>query len=451
MLLQQQTAGAAPTLTPTKRNQQYNSVLEPLRSQTDIDQDNRSEAHNNKSPNGDEEEESNQHVRYKQYLIDRVNGKSKYGTSKPPCSACFVPMPVLWFSPWIEQNAIFEGLGRFGLVGPDNLKARRILISLGLICNVLGFCLSIYVAFAISYDHDVLWASAFTRGHLQYSNKTYHRFSYDFRIGIRSVAVVNFTRTFEGDCLDDDKYYCILEKKVLRFDEFCDTANTFSIFDDPEDCDNCSNASDEIMVTLFVSIIMCFPSITTSVLRLHDNYDCNCQKVFGGFAAIISCAFAIYTFVIYQFRCFKSFGYGYACLATDPELENGSPIPPCEEEWEQEVTRLFWAGPGWISLATACGLKILDMIFNLAIPTPTICRDQEEQRQYELQYGKQSQAQGGDRSTADKNGEEVVCDDVKSPSESLMVSEEKQAGDRSTAIKMEKKSFATTSSLQAGR
>jgi hypothetical protein len=54
-----------------------------------------------------------------------------------------------------------------------------------------------------------------------------------------------------------------------------------------------------------------------------------------------------------------------------------------------EMQRLFFSGPGWIALATACGLKILDMFFNFAIPTPTICRDTEEQKQYELLYGKQ--------------------------------------------------------------
>lgn len=77
-----------------------------------MDQDEQSEAKSNNNLNGDEEE-LNQHVRYKQYVIDRAKGESKYGTSKSPCAACFVPMPVLWLSPLIEQNAVFECLGRF--------------------------------------------------------------------------------------------------------------------------------------------------------------------------------------------------------------------------------------------------------------------------------------------------------------------------------------------------
>lgn len=35
-------------------------------------------------------------------------------------------------------------------------------------------------------------------------------------------------------------------------------------------------------------------------------------------------------------------------------------------------------------LAGAAFLKVLDMILNLMIPTPTICHDHEEQQRYEL-------------------------------------------------------------------
>lgn len=220
-------------------------------------------------------------------------------------------------------------------MGVDNLKGRRILISLGLICNVLGLCLSIYVAFAISFDFDILTASAFTRGHINYVSNEFNEFEYDFRIGIRAVAVTNYTQKWgaEFECLDvtdDWSNLCVIERQVVPFDEFCDFLAHLSLFDDPDECDNCNSASRGIMGSLFVSIIMCFPSISTSVLRLYDNYDCNCQKVFGGFAAIISCLFAIYTFTLYQFRCFRSFGLeDFVFLA----LQNWKENPLMMQAW----------------------------------------------------------------------------------------------------------------------
>lgn len=138
-------------------------------------------------------------------------------------------------------------------------------------------------------------------------------YSPDVRLGIRAVAFTNLTQNSSNvvqdglvDCLFIDGGFCVVEKGVVSFDQFCDVVqDDWLVFDDPDQCSNCQDVSGAIIVSLFVSIVMCFPSITTSVLRLYENYDCNCQKVFGGFAAIISCAFAIYTFMIYQFRCFR--------------------------------------------------------------------------------------------------------------------------------------------------
>jgi hypothetical protein len=166
---------------------------------------------------------------------------------------------------------------------------------------------------------------------------------------------------------------------VYAFDEFCDYILTDTILN-PERCNSCSEASGSMIATLFISLIMCFPSITTSVLRLYPHYDCNCQKVFGGFAAVLSVGFALYTFSIYQYRCFRSFGFGTTCINDEGDSFESWFCPP----GYQEVQLKFWAGPGWIALSTASGLKLLDMLFNLAIPTPTICRDHAEQRQYEM-------------------------------------------------------------------
>jgi hypothetical protein len=308
--------------------------------------------------------------KYRQYLIDRTNGKSKLGESKPPCSACFVPLPVLWFADYVEQNRLFEWLGRRGIFDASNLRARRIFIGLGLIANVLSAILSLYTCFSVSTHYNVIWATAFTSGFVNVANKTIYPASHGVRVGMRAIAMQTYYQTANN----------VIEE-VITFDEFCELSSTLM---DREDCGDCDAASGSMIFTLFISLIMCFPSITTSVLRLYPHYDCNCQKVFGGFAAIISVAFALYTFIIYQYRCFRSFGFANICIDGNGGIAGWQPSSPHCPQGYFGVQRNFHAGPGWIALATASGLKMLDMLFNLAIPTPTICRDKEEQRQYEM-------------------------------------------------------------------
>ena len=100
------------------------------------------------------------------------------------------------------------------------------------------------------------------------------------------------------------------------------------------------------------------------------------------FANNISLMLTQYSFTF--FLC-RSIGFGNACIPSEPQGD--ARLGQFCDPGLQLIQRNFWAGPGWIALAVACGLKILDMCFNLAIPTPTVCRDLEEQRQYELLYG----------------------------------------------------------------
>jgi hypothetical protein len=158
---------------------------QPPLSETDVAADVETNSINENSP------------KYRQYLIDRTNGKSKLGESKPPCSACFVPLPVVWFADYIEQNRLFEWLGRRGIFDASNLRARRICIGLGLIANVLSAILSLYTCFSISTDYDVIWATAFTSGIANVVNKTIYPDSHNLRIGMRAIAVETFDQIYQ--------------------------------------------------------------------------------------------------------------------------------------------------------------------------------------------------------------------------------------------------------------
>ena len=339
-------------------------------------------------------------TKYYRYLEDRTNGTCKIAPSKPPCWACYVPKPVAWFPDWIESNHIFECLGRKGLFSSSNLKARQYCIGAGLICNIVSSMLSFYVLFAISTKYNIIWATAFTSGSMVSGNSTQVPFNLEIRAGLKAMAI-------ETHYLSNPEI--VVSETVVQFNDVCDALDEHDHVEF-ENCHKCGRASASIIFSLFVSFFMSFPSITTSVVRLYPHYDCNCQKIFASFAAIISLVVAIYTFVMYQFRCFRSINSGIVCVDENGEffgspgetgyyIVYGDPTTSSSTagtvgEGSEEVCfntdepyyyyeQDFHAGPGWIALAISTGLKILDMLFNMVIPTPTICRDLEEQRLYE--------------------------------------------------------------------
>jgi hypothetical protein len=330
--------------------------------------------------------------KYRRWLKDRTNGSWRLHESKPFCFACYVPLPVLWLADYIEQNSAFEFMGKIGLFSPDNLAARRICIGTALVLNILGFGLQFYTCFAVSQHYDTLEKVAFTRAIISQYMTTelpnYMRLS----IGITAVGYNDYGKVNKG---------------VVSFDTLCNsTLGGFEILQQAEAqeaCEGCRDASSSMVATLFISLIMYFPNITTDVLRLYPHYDCNCQKVFASFAALISIGFALYTFMIYQFRCFRKIGWGYICLDLDGKNVDCDDVTV---EDSIEIERYFFAGPGWIALGVAVGFKIFDMLLNIAIPTPTICRDHEEQRQYELLFRVDPDAAECEDAQAEELGEE---------------------------------------------
>ena len=88
---------------------------------------------------------------------------------------------------------------------------------------------------------------------------------------------------------------------------------------------------------------------------------------------------AIQTWVVYQFKCFRSFRWGDYCINEDAErVECGA------ETAAIVISYYFTSGVGLNMLGASTFLKVLDMIVNLMIPSPTICREEDEQRDYEF-------------------------------------------------------------------
>jgi len=85
------------------------------------------------------------------------------------------------------------------------------------------------------------------------------------------------------------------------------------------------------------------------------------------------------TFFLFKNQCHASFRQGWYCF--DSALEEID----CDTGDDFFLAAYFnWqAGPGLIGLGVATFAKILDLLCNIIVPTPTITRSPEEQAEYE--------------------------------------------------------------------
>lgn len=141
-----------------------------------------------------------------------------------------------------------------------------------------------------------------------------------------------------------------------------------------------------MITSCLMGTIFYFFSFTTDVLRMWPNYDVNCQKVFGGFIALITACLGMRTFWLFRARCFRSFLKGWFCFDVDGVLIDG-----CNDgnfntfDGVETITYFeFDSGIGYVLLGVSTFLKVINLVCHLIIPTPSITRNKELQWEYEL-------------------------------------------------------------------
>jgi len=304
---------------------------------------------------------------YRQWLNDRSEGKSKYGNSRPPCFIFFVPICVKWWPGYLESNCLCENLGSIGLLDPEHTSKRRLLLKSGLVSNILGFFLTVYTCFAISKRHNFIQNASFSRAEFKFANGTAVPLSLD--IGLTAIAYENLAGTGKN--------------VVVRFDEFCGLIEDgLDRYMHPDHCARCNEISNSLIASLVLGLLSYLPTLTTDVLRMWPNYDVNCQKVFASFFSMFSLGMSIYTWKGYGNGCFDAFYEGdvYFDESMNPVVD------PETEGYAMKLTFDWVPGPGIMALTIASLSKIVDIICNLLIPTPSITRDKHEQEAYELMF-----------------------------------------------------------------
>jgi hypothetical protein len=116
---------------------------------------------------------------------------------------------------------------------------------------------------------------------------------------------------------------------------------------------------------------------------MYPNYDLNCQKFVGSALSTFSLIMSLSTYVGYNNQCFESFYDGK--IFFDAE-DTGVDI----ESQAAFVANFHWeAGNGLICLSVATCIKVVDILVNVLVPTPTITRNRKEQEEYEALSGEE--------------------------------------------------------------
>ncbi|CAB9523862.1 expressed unknown protein [Seminavis robusta] len=348
----------------------------------------------------------------RRWLVDRCDGNEQVmdPDSRPCCPIFYAPLLLKFFPDYLEQNRVMECLGKTGLFSPKNVTARKVVMIIALLSTLIGWAFLIVSDFSISTQYKYIEMAAFNYASISVNvndNSTLVTNATRISLGLRAAALA--TSSYE-DYVDREE-----DQRVIGFDEFCGnqheketlrdkTVSSLAsriVFANPDNCHQCADASQAMVSSILMSTITYFFTFTTDILRIWPNYDVNCQKVFGAFFAIFSTVMGLRTWFIYRNQCFASFASGWECYdATFERVE-------CGDEYTYDSGKFFFhnpsvaysvytnwmIGPGLICLGVATFAKVMDLLCNFVIPTPSITRNRDEQWEYERLVQKQEEAQ----------------------------------------------------------
>ena len=197
----------------------------------------------------------------------------------------------------------------------------------------------------------------------------------------------------------------------VGFDEFCNfpSQSFISHMDSvttsgEQQCTACGEVSNSMVVTVIMSTITYLPSFFTDILRMYSNYDVNCQKAFATIFAGLTLLLSLNTLLTYNNACFTSFYEGFVPLIAALEV----PDDPSEALFN---IHFDWKmGPGLACLYAGTILKIVDIIANLMVPTPTITRSNKEKYDYE-QLSPYPPCNHNNNGDGDKEDQQINDDD----------------------------------------
>ena len=318
--------------------------------------------------------------------MDRVTGQSKYNDrERPPAPCCWVPPCVGWCPSLLETNIFCRCFGMMGI--SQNEFFRFFCLHLGFIANLLAMIATSYACLAISLEYFLLSNSSM--GIIKVNEVT-DRILPDpttIYLGLRGVA-------FDDPSMAS---HPLGQYLVVDYDDLCLVSNTTSAyyyFDSTKDCESCDSDyfSMNAVISLLVAVPLYFPTFFSQQLRMYSGYDVNCAKNSLSIVGLVLILLNLNVMLTYFYLCSKESFYVERNAYFD---SSGNPVASKDDSYIEMEYVWSW---GWalISLIAATGLKVIDLLCNISVPTPKVTRDQQEQEIYEtIVYVDPEDAEGG--------------------------------------------------------
>lgn len=269
-----------------------------------------------------------------------------------------------------------------------NETFRFICLHMGFIANVLAMLATSYACLAISTQYFFLSKSSL--GVIEVNDTTGNLLSepaYIF-LGARGVG-------FNDPSMADHplgQYY------VVGYDDLClvaEETSAYYYFDPTQDCAACASDyfSMNAVISFLVAIPLFFPTFFSQQLRMYSGYDVNCVKNSLSITSILIICLNLNVLLTYIIFC------GKQSFQSDPTAffdAQGDVVDSADDAFIALEFTWSW---GWAfnALIISMGLKVIDLLCNVAVPTPKVTRDRHEQEIYEtIVYVDPEEAEGTD-------------------------------------------------------
>ena len=308
----------------------------------------------------------------RKWLMDRINGQSKYNDcERPPGPCCWVPPCVGWCPALLETNILCKSFGKMGIYGSE--RFRFLVLHLGFVANILAMLATAYAALSISLEFFLLSKSAM--GVIEVEEQTDRVFSDPacIYLGLRGVGFDDPNRAETS----------LVQYMVVGYDDLCLVADTSAAFyfDSTKDCESCNSDyfSMNAVISLMIAVTLFFPTFFSEQLRMYSGYDTNCVKNFLSILGWLIILLELNVMLTYIYFCGKESFY------QEPEVFFDVKGNPTSSEEDAYVVMKYTWSWGWafIALIAGMGLKLIDLLCNIAVPTPKVTRDLKEQELYE--------------------------------------------------------------------
>lgn len=311
--------------------------------------------------------------------MDRITGQSKYNDrERPPAPCCWVPPCVAWFPELLETNSCCKIFGGMGISTEESF--RMLCLHMGFVANIGAMILTAYTCLSISLQYFLL--SMASMEILEYTEMVQYP-----NVGQESPETVTIYTGLQGVAMNNPSLATSPtgQQIVIGYDDFCAFSNDGleRYLDPTKDCSSCASTffSMNAVLSILISVATFFPTFFSQQLRMYSGYDINCVKNFLTILGLVTIFLNLNVMLTYFYLCSKESFYRDGTIFFNEEGIASSVAPADGFYWRVEY-QWKW-GWGLIFLVAGTALKLIDLLCNLAVPTPSVTRDRKEQDIYE--------------------------------------------------------------------